>query len=64
MPMAKKAMMAGFNKWLDESIKNPEAFEQDPEINERHLLEREEGREPTYGKQCVEILTRYAAGKD
>lgn len=48
-----------FNRWLDEYENHPENFEQEWATMRRHLKEKADGVEPTYGEKCVGMLNRY-----
>ena len=48
-----------FNRWLDEYENHPENFEQQWATIRRHLKEKAEGVEPTYGEKCVGMLNFY-----
>lgn len=50
---------AAFNRWLDEYENFPEKFEQQWATMRRHLKEKAEGVEPTYGEKCVGMLNSY-----
>ena len=50
---------AAFNCWLDEYENYPEKFEQEWATMRRHLKEKADGVEPTYGEECVGLLNLY-----
>jgi len=58
--MDKEQIVEGFNKWLDEYIKDPKAFLETQQSINKHLHERLDGEEPTYGQRCEAALVRYA----
>ena len=45
-----------FNKWMDDYIENPEKFARDWQTVGKHVEERMEGVEPTYGDLCLAYL--------
>lgn len=50
-----------FNLWMDEFTNDPEAFESTTATALKHLRERSEGREPSYGEKCAVLLDTYMA---
>lgn len=50
---------AAFNRWLDDYEKNPEKFENEWATIRQNLKEKADGVEPTYGANCVGVLSRY-----
>lgn len=48
-----------FDRWLDDYENDPEKFEHTWTTVRRHLKEKADGKAPTYGASCVEILNRY-----
>lgn len=48
-----------FNAWMDDYTRNPEQFERVEESAMRHLNEKLEGREPSYGEECAAIFEQY-----
>lgn len=58
--MDKVVMAKAFNKWLDEYTNHPERFKHTVQSVLEALAEKAEGKEPTYGEECVQILHKYA----
>jgi len=60
--MKKEKMVAGFNAWMDEYINHPEKFNRRWESIRKHLSEKSNGEEPSYGQRCEVALSHYAKG--
>ena len=58
--MERQKRIVGFNRWMDEYIKNPDGFLKTQTLIKGHLQERADGEEPTYGELCEATLTHYA----
>lgn len=59
---AKKAepnYAAAFNMWMDDYMNNPQAYEDSHDSAVRHLKEKLNGEEPSYGAVCAEVLVNY-----
>ncbi len=50
---------AAFNMWMDDYMNNPQAYEDSHESAVRHLKEKLNGEEPSYGAVCAEVLIKY-----
>lgn len=50
---------AAFNMWQDDFCNNPRAYEDSHDSAVRHLTEKLNGEEPSYGSVCQEILIKY-----
>ena len=50
---------AAFNMWMDDYMNNPQAYEDSQTIAIRHLTEKLNGEEPSYGAVCAEVLVKY-----
>lgn len=50
---------AAFNMWMDDYMNNPQAYEDSHDSAVRHLKEKLNGEEPSYGSVCQEILIKY-----
>jgi hypothetical protein len=50
---------AAFNTWMDDYVNNPQAYENSHESAVRHLKEKLNGEEPSYGEVCAEVLVNY-----
>lgn len=50
---------AAFNMWMGDYINNPQAYEDSHDSAVRHLKEKLNGEEPSYGAVCQEILIKY-----
>lgn len=48
-----------FNMWMDDYMNNPQAYEDSHDSAVRHLKEKLNGEEPSYGLVCQEILIKY-----
>lgn len=59
--MDKDTMASAFNAWMDDFTKNPEAFTETHILAMKHLNEKLDGREPTYGEVSAALLQEYAA---
>jgi hypothetical protein len=53
-----------FNEWMRLYIDNPEAFAHETASVRAFLEDKADGREPTYGEECDEILSRLERGLD
>jgi hypothetical protein len=54
--MDEKKVAAAFNEWMRLYTDEPERFEREFRTVNQFLLEREEGREPSYGAHCAAFL--------
>lgn len=61
MNESEKIIAQAFNAWQDDYLNNPDKFEQMATTIQRHLAERAEGVEPTYGEWQVATLNAYVA---
>ncbi len=59
-----RTMQQAFNKWMDDFTNNQDAFEQMATSVIRHLREKKEGIEPSYGELCAALLASYMEGAD
>ena len=50
---------AAFNMWMDAYMNNPQAYEDSHDSAVRHLKEKLNGEEPSYGAVCAEVLIKY-----
>ena len=50
---------AAFNAWMDDYVNNPQAYENSHDSAVRHLKEKLNGEEPSYGEVCAEVLVNY-----
>jgi hypothetical protein len=50
---------AAFNMWQDDFINNPQAYEDSQTVAIRHLTEKLNGEEPSYGQVASEMLIEY-----
>jgi|GEM_PF-3527703 len=55
------ALAAAFNSWMDEYVNHPERFSDTTAAALKHLRERIDGREPTYGEVSAATLKAYLA---
>ncbi|MBY5942781.1 hypothetical protein KUW00_18045 [Halomonas sp. DP5N14-9] len=57
--MDKSKVAAAFNRWMDEYMNDPDAFEDTTATVLRHQKEKKDGSEPTYGDDCAALLEHY-----
>lgn len=50
---------AAFNMWQDDFINNPQAYEDSQTVAIRHLTEKLNGEEPSYGMIAEQMLIEY-----
>ena len=50
---------AAFNAWMEDYMNNPQAYEDSHDSAVRHLKEKLNGKEPSYGAVCAEVLVKY-----
>lgn len=50
---------AAFNMWMDDYMNNPQAYEDSHDSAVRHLKEKLNGEDPSYGAVCAEVLVKY-----
>ena len=50
---------AAFNMWMNDYMNNPQAYEGSHDSAVRHLKEKLNGEEPSYGAVCAEVLIKY-----
>lgn len=50
---------AAFNAWMDDYMNDPQAYEDSHDSAVRHLKEKLNGEEPSYGAVCQEVLIKY-----
>lgn len=50
---------AAFNAWMDDYMNNPQGYEDSHDSAVRHLKEKLNGEEPSYGAVCAEVLVKY-----
>jgi len=50
---------AAFNAWMNDYISDPQAYENSHDSAVRHLKEKLNGEEPSYGEICAEVLVNY-----
>ena len=48
-----------FNLWLDDFTNNPQQFEEISKTAHRHLEEKLQGKEPSYGESVTATLFEY-----
>lgn len=48
-----------FNMWMEDYMNNPQAYEDSHDSAVRHLKEKLNGEEPSYGAVCAEVLVGY-----
>ena len=54
-------MAKAFNEWMREYTEDPDSFQSEWASVREFLAETADGREPSYGEQCVALLKRYAS---
>jgi hypothetical protein len=54
-------MAAAFNEWMRLFTEEPEKFEREFRTVQQFLLDKEEGREPSYGTSCAAFLVKLMA---
>lgn len=50
---------AAFNMWMSDYMNNPQAYEDSHDSAVRHLKEKLNGEEPSYGAVCADMLVGY-----
>ena len=50
---------AAFNRWMDDFTNDPEAYERVESIAIRHLRQKLQGAEPTYGQEAAAVFAEY-----
>lgn len=50
---------AAFNMWMDQYTNNPSSFESSYDTAMRHVSEKLNGEEPSYGQVCSELFQEY-----
>lgn len=50
---------AAFNAWQDDFINNPQAYEDSQTVAIRHLTEKLNGEDPSYGQVAAQMLIEY-----
>lgn len=50
---------AAFNMWMNDFVNAPQAYEDSHSIAIRHLTEKLNGEEPSYGMICEQVLIEY-----
>jgi len=55
----KESFVLAFNKWMDEYINDPEAFQETYKTALNHCKEKLEGKEPSYGEVAAEQFIKY-----
>lgn len=50
---------AAFDLWMDDYIKDPDAFQEMTDSIRSHLAERDAGSTPSYGSVCAAALDQY-----
>lgn len=50
---------AAFNMWMSDYMSDPQAYEDSHDSAVRHLKEKLNGEEPSYGAVCAEVLVNY-----
>jgi hypothetical protein len=55
----KQELELAFNRWMDHFTKEPENFSDGYSDALQHLREKLDGKEPTYGQECAELIERY-----
>lgn len=50
---------AAFNMWMSDYMSDPQAYEDSHDSAVRHLKEKLNGEEPSYGAICAEVLVNY-----
>lgn len=61
--MNKTRVADAFNQWMDDYTNNPEKFESMTSTVLKHLKEKEDGGEPSYGEACAAILANYMSAE-
>ena len=51
-----------FNRWMDNFINDPAEFQHQWDSIRKHLSEKDEGHEPSYGDNCIAYLERLTLG--
>lgn len=59
--MTHDAYAKAFNKWMDDFVNDPDKFESTTSTALRHLRERNDGQDPSYGEVCATVLAEYLA---
>lgn len=54
--MDRERIIAGLNYWMDDYIDRPQEYTADFETVMKHLQERNEGREPSYGEIGLALM--------
>jgi hypothetical protein len=52
-------LQKAFNMWQDSYMSNPQAYEDSQTVAIRHLTEKLNGEEPSYGQVAAEMLIEY-----
>lgn len=50
---------AAFNMWMNDFVNSPQAYEDSTTVAIRHLTEKLNGEEPTYGQVAAQMLIEY-----
>ena len=59
MQMSKEDMVVAFNNWMQDYIDDPERFEKTSSSAIRFLKEKLNGKDPSYGEVCAELMFEY-----
>ena len=58
--MTDEEIIAGFNGWIEQGMKDPEGFEAIDSVKSKHLEEKAEGKPASYGERCLACLKKYS----
>ncbi len=61
--MKKRTMPEAFNEWMDRYINDPQKFSLQWQDVNKHLMEKNSGKEPTYGESCSAFLAKLLDGE-
>jgi hypothetical protein len=62
-PVINRTIAQAFDKWMDDFINDPAAFERTERDATTHLHEKLAGEPPSYGARCEAVLLAYMDGK-
>lgn len=48
-----------FNSWMDDFVNNPSEYESSQDSAVKHLKEKLNGEEPSYGQVCEQVFKQY-----
>lgn len=59
IPFQELNYAAAFNMWMDAYMNDPQSYEDSHDSAVRHLKEKLNGEDPSYGAVCAEVLVNY-----